>query len=361
MKRGRHGERDSDAELRVGQYRPARKPIQRVREERYREEGGRWTRAQPLRAAWKPEVEAVAGKKAKKRGKVFGWRISLVPIMVVLTALIVFRAATGPAEPIASGSEAQPVGAELPTPSTAASEPGVAENPAKPVDLNIPTAVLPPGGDFTTGGAGTYHVMKVPEGAGKRAGTKGTLYTYTIEVENGIDSASYLGDDAFANQVEGILSEPRSWPGTGRVSFQRVDAGQPNPSFRLSLTTPDTAHRPDVCGFSIKYESSCYVRKFDKRVVINLSRWVRGALAFGSDIGSYRQYAINHEVGHAIGNGHLACGANGEAAPVMMQQTFGVANDYVAELNKVDPGNYSAVPADGKVCRYNPWPNPSPS
>jgi hypothetical protein len=42
----------------------------------------------------------------------------------------------------------------------------------------------------------------------------------------------------------------------------------------------------------------------------------------------------------------------------MMQQTFGVANNYVADLNKVDPTNYSAVPADGKVCVYNPWPDP---
>ncbi|MEC3979245.1 DUF3152 domain-containing protein [Amycolatopsis sp. H20-H5] len=360
MPRAEDVERDQSEDLRTGQYRPGGRPAPRIREDRYRE-SGRWSGAQPLKASWKPQVEG--GKRPPKRRrllKTYGWRVYVVPLMVVLTALIVFRTATGPAEPIAAGVENPPavvVGAPLPSPSA---EPGVPENPAKPVDLNIPTAELPAGGEFTAGGAGTYHVMKVPPGFGKRVGTKGTLYTYTIEVENGIDSASYLEDDSFASQVEGILSEPRSWPGTGKVSFQRVDSSQPNPSFRLSLTTPDTAHRPDVCGFSIKYESSCYTRKFDRRVVINLARWIRGALAFGTDIGSYRQYAINHEVGHALGNGHLPCPANGDAAPVMMQQTFGVANDYVAGLNKVDPGNYSAVPADGKVCRYNPWPNPSP-
>ncbi|MGH3951671.1 MAG: DUF3152 domain-containing protein, partial [Pseudonocardiaceae bacterium] len=41
-----------------------------------------------------------------------------------------------------------------------------------------------------------------------------------------------------------------------------------------------------------------------------------------------------------------------------MQQTFGVSNDYVAKLNKADPGNYGAVPRDGKICKPNAWPNP---
>jgi hypothetical protein len=124
------------------------------------------------------------------------------------------------------------------------------------------------------------------------------------------------------------------------------------------LTTPETDHRADVCGFSIKYESSCYRASFNKRVVINLARWVRGGLAYGPDIGTYRQYAINHEVGHAVGNGHVGCPENGAFAPVMMQQSFGVANNYVADLNKVDASNYAAVAADGKVCKVNPWPNP---
>jgi hypothetical protein len=367
--------KDSGLPPRTGQYRPSGSPAPRVAtvrasEERYRP-GGRRTSAEPLRASWQPKSDgeerpARARKqppptgKLAKISKTYGWRAYAVPILVVLTVLIVFRTASSPAEPIASEQQTQGVATTGSSGDTAAgdSAPVVGENPAKPVDLNIPTAVLPEGGDFTQAGAGTYHVLPVPAGAGKRVGTTGTLYTYVIEVENGIDASSYGGDDAFAGMVEATLSNKQSWTGSGKISLQRVDASNPAPSFRVSLTTPETDHRADVCGFSIKYESSCYRSSFGKRVVINLARWVRGALAYGPDIGTYRQYAINHEVGHALGNKHQGCPENGAFAPVMMQQSFGVANNYVADLNKVDSTNYSAVPADGKVCKVNPWPNP---
>jgi hypothetical protein len=92
--------------------------------------------------------------------------------------------------------------------------------------------------------------------------------------------------------------------------------------------------------------------------MINLARWVRGAIAFNGDMLTYHQYALNHEIGHAFGNHHVGCQSNGGLAPVMMQQTFGVANDYVARLNQVDPTNRDAVPNDHKVCKPNAWPNP---
>lgn len=107
------------------------------------------------------------------------------------------------------------------------------------------------------------------------------------------------------------------------------------------------------CGFDIELEGSCFNPGVE-RVFVNEPRWVRGAVAFNGDIGSYRQYLVNHEVGHAVGYAaHEGCTTDGGLAPIMMQQTYGTAND---DISRLDPDGI--VPADGKVCSYNPWPFP---
>ncbi|TVT16197.1 DUF3152 domain-containing protein [Amycolatopsis acidiphila] len=325
--------------------------------------GRRRTAGEPLSASWRPapgqlEQTAAQARQARRERnpvrritKAYGWRVYALPILVVITALVVFNTARGPAEP-AGGS------ASIGTDSSSGTGSDLSEKPALPANLNVPTAPLPDGGAFTQSGRMSWHVVPLAADgtSGKRAGTTGRLYHYTVEVEDGIDPSSYAGDDSFARTVEATLSDTRSWVGTGKVSLQRVDASFPNPDFRVRLTTPDTATRADLCGFGIPYPTSCYIRGFQRSVIINLSRWVRGALAFGADMGTYRQYAVNHEVGHALGKSHVGCQANGALAPVMMQQTFGVSNDYVAQLNQVDIYNSKAVPSDGKVCRPNAWP-----
>ncbi|MFI5607027.1 DUF3152 domain-containing protein [Amycolatopsis sp. NPDC051903] len=304
---------------------------------------------EPLRASWKPlpERELVRGKGLLRA---YGPRVSAVPVLLVLTVLVVVNTATTPAPSTA----AQPPPREVPAAAQEApAEPGVAENPAKPVDVTAATAELPAGGPFTQTGQGQWHVVP---GSGPKIGT-GRLHRYTVEVENGIDPAAYAGDDSFATAVQGFLSDAKSWTADGKIALQRVDSSVPDPDFRVSLTTPDTTHRADACGFSIKHEASCYRRSMH-RVLINLSRWVRGAKAYGANLTAYREYAINHEVGHALGHSHVGCAGTGEPAPVMMQQTFGVADDYVAGLNNVPGGDQGAIPVDHRVCVTNPWPFP---
>lgn len=67
---------------------------------------------------------------------------------------------------------------------------------------------------------------------------------------------------------------------------------------------------------------------------------------------AYQQYLINHEIGHALNFDHVACSTEGDLAPVMMQQTWGTSNNYLASIGT------DRVTADGKNCLVNPWPFP---
>ena len=198
-------------------------------------------------------------------------------------------------------------------------------------------------------GAGTWRVVA---GTTPQVG-QGRVYTYTVEIENGTTVAE--GDDAFATAVDATLDDPRSWVGSGQIAVRRVDGTSGvAPDFRISLSSQITAR--GICGYSIKYEASCWKPDIG-RVTINAARWVRGAGAFEGQLGLYRQYAINHEVGHVFRNPHVPCPENGALAPVMMQQSFGVSDDYLAQLTEDNPQGIQ-IPRDGKVCRPNPWPNP---
>lgn len=298
----------------------------------------------------------------------YGWRAYAVPSLVVVTVLAVVNLVSG-ASPstTTSSTTSSTTAAESPAAAptgTVGSGTGfgsletgtagpdvIGESPAGEGEVNgdLATGALPGGGAFPETGRGTWHVV---------AGTTGTVgtgsvstSTYTVEVEDGMDTTAFGGDEGFASLVDDTLADPRSWTGDGRFALQRIDSG--TPTFRVSLTSQMTVRPSSRCGYSIELESSCFNRG-EGRVLINVARWVRGALTFEGDVGSYRQYLVNHEVGHAIGfRAHQPCQSQGGLAPTMMQQTFSTSNDDIAGL---DPGG--VVRADGLGCRANAWPFP---
>lgn len=340
---------------------------------------------QPLKASWDPVGEprrqstrtrpTRTGRRRSAFGWFvhhYGWRAYAIPVLMALTVVVVIQIAregssaagsdaansapvVATTEPASADEQAPPVqsspaddpeaGAEpsQELPSAPASESSaLGPDPNGTYAASLTAGALPDGPALVEKGSGTWRVVP---GTSAPIGNGPEVLTYSVEVEDGLQDPAL--DQEFAAKVDGTLADPRSWIASGKYTLQRIDSGVPD--FRVSATSQLTTR--DVCGWSIQLESSCYFRG-DSRVIINDARWNRGAVSYHGDLGSYRTYAINHEVGHALGYQHQPCGENGGLAPVMMQQSWSTSND---ELAALDP---QTIPADGFVCNYNPYPYP---
>jgi len=147
------------------------------------------------------------------------------------------------------------------------------------------------------------------------AGRHGPLLSYRVLVEQDIRG---LDGTAFADTVTATLADPRGWTAGGRWRLRRVGPGD-RYDFTIYLATPAT--RDALCGDRPDGYTSC--RNGDK-VVLNVARWAKGVPHYGASLSVYRQYMVNHEVGHRLGQGHQRCPGPGRPAPVMQQQTLGL-------------------------------------
>lgn len=305
-------------------------------------------RGEPLRAPWDPAEETTPGRRRSVPGArdhlrkqspvgrfftTWGWRAYAIPVLVVLTALVIADSVTG-----TGAGDGAAVGEAEETPALMG-EPPRGEVP--------PSGELPDGGPFAEAGEGRFRI--VPGGTDRVGRPDAEQFTYTVEVEEGVDTTDFGGDDSVARMVDATLANPKSWTADGAVAFRRT--ARDEPAFRVTLASPLTVR--ENCGYEIELETSCY-NPSTERVYLNLARWIRGARSFQGDIGSYRQYLVNHEVGHAIGYpDHEPCPADGALAPIMMQQTLGVANNEIFLRD-----NEGVVPDNDDTCLYNAWPFP---
>ncbi|KQS73824.1 hypothetical protein ASG41_01490 [Modestobacter sp. Leaf380] len=266
----------------------------------------------------------------------WGWRAYAVPLLAVLTVLTVVDVAVtgtegGPASDTATSAAASASGLAAAlepgrapaTPTVAATpEPAPAEGDANPTELPATTGPA----SYVETGAGTVSVV---DGSSQVYGS-GPLERFVVEVEDGIG----VDGAGFAAAVEATLGDPRSWGSGGAMSFQRVGAAEAaagDYDFRVSLVSPGSMET--YCpGVGTGGYTSC---RYGERAVINLARWETAVPDYEGDIATYRQYVVNHEVGHALGNGHQPCPGPGQLAPVMQQQTLGLEG-----------------------CQKNAWPSP---
>lgn len=222
------------------------------------------------------------------------------------------------------GDEGGEAGSAAAPPAIAAAAEGPSSAAARPAPAPVSSPSPPP----AVVAEGDGRLVVVP-GDGPVSGT-GTPTAYVVEVEGG------LGVDAaaFAAEVEQVLADPRSWGAEGRRAMRRVssaDTPDGEVAFRVALSSPRTTDR--LCA-PLRTVASYSCASGD-RAVLNAKRWLTGAESYAGRLTQYRQYLVNHEVGHTLGHGHEGCPGEGEPAPVMLQQTKGLAG-----------------------CAHNAWPYP---
>jgi hypothetical protein len=213
-------------------------------------------------------------------------------------------ASPGPAVPTATAAPA----ADTPAPCDADGAPRCPHDPStreQPRPSRWPTE--PAADDCTTGPDAPTGRLEVVAGTHDPGGD-GALRRVRVEVEAGLG----IDPACFARQALAVLNDARGWPSH---RFAHVDGDDAD--LRLVLASPATVDA--LCRpIPTNGRFSCWD---GRRVNLNVARWRGGARPFGEDVTTYRQYLVNHEVGHALGAGHVGCPRAGAPAPVMMQQT----------------------------------------
>ncbi|HMJ75599.1 MAG TPA: DUF3152 domain-containing protein [Iamia sp.] len=174
----------------------------------------------------------------------------------------------------------------------------------------------------TTRSTGVFVPDAAPSGP---AVGEGPLRTYRVEVEEGVGVAI----EEFTAEVDRILSDPRGWTSADGISLQRVTGAEAE--MTVTLATPATV---DLLCYPLDTDGDVSCAQ-EGRAIINGKRWLEGAAPSELPLGSYREYLVSHELGHVLGHHHEPCPGPGVLAPVMVQQTLGIA-----------------------PCAPNPWPAP---
>ncbi|WP_225753145.1 DUF3152 domain-containing protein [Actinotalea sp. Marseille-Q4924] len=195
--------------------------------------------------------------------------------------------------------------------------------PAPPVELAAPVEpALPDGMTPADAAAGLLSLATPAAAGGELVVVPGSepaplpdrrVRTVRVEVEAGLEVDGAL----FARTVMDALNDPRGWVAEGEVSFARTDG---DAELRVVLASPQKVD--EMCA-PLRTESLYSCGAYG-HAALNHMRWVQGTEEF-TDLTQYRQYLVNHEVGHLLGRRHVGCPGAGQVAPIMQQQTIQVA------------------------------------
>lgn len=256
------------------------------------------------------------------------WVLVSLVLLLVPVGITLVRQSNGATASDAQAQNAQPA----PEGAVQGERPQPAPTPvpaATPTARAKPTATAQPKKKAKTNtvpnkGPAKYNTASL---TAKPASKKGRLIRYRVKVEKNLD----IDANAAAKEIATTLNDKRSWRGDGSVRFELVGKAK-KADLTIYLLTPGTTDKR-CYPLQTRGEVSC---QQGDSVNLNALRWVNGVKYFDGDVTGYREYLVNHEVGHSLGRGHQACPGKGKRAPVMQQQTKGLGG-----------------------CKKNPWVKPS--
>lgn len=229
----------------------------------------------------------------------------LTPVLVGILVVAALRggdgAGTGLVDAVATSPTPEPQRTAPPAPAAAAPT-GAPTPTASPAGTATPVPVPTSTGVFTYAPPAAAPVGRAP------------YRRYAVAVENGIGVE--IGE--LARFVDETLADGRSWIGDTVTGFERVGEGE-DVQFTLVVASPSMVD--ELCKpLNTAGIYSCGANGW---IALNLLRWEGATEAWPTDIGTYRRYLVNHEVGHYIlGPDHPDCPSPGAPAPIMMQQTI---------------------------------------
>lgn len=120
--------------------------------------------------------------------------------------------------------------------------------------------------------------------------------------------------EGFEEVVRATLDDPRGWQ---RAGFRLVH----DPEARYVIVLAEGPEVDELCEpYDTGGRYSCQIGPV---VALHADRWRTATPQWTGDLGTYRRYLVNHEVGHLLGLHHPTpqCPAEGLAAAIMSQQS----------------------------------------
>ena len=150
-----------------------------------------------------------------------------------------------------------------------------------------------------------------------------TIWYVATRVDDDVDYA----DEALNRKVKQVLSDPHGWMFVDKsIQFRFVDwdrLGALSSKNKIPIRLSNNRTIVKACGFKEMEKLSCCDMR-TKEVWLNYYRWKNGAKPSKLVLDKYRNYMVNHEVGHALGKLHTQCPCEGCSAPIMMQHTISI-------------------------------------